>query len=131
MNGISITGGVVCIGLSLFASGCGEKVKADPTVEAPPAAKVEREADASLVKVDHPDQFPVATAIGHSEAPALNVTGTVAADVARAVPVISLASGRIIEIHARLGDTVTKGQLILKGQSPAISVPFSTYRPSK
>jgi len=27
--------------------------------------------------------------------------------------VISLASGRVAAIHARLGDTVTKGQLLL------------------
>ena len=30
------------------------------------------------------------------------------------MPVISLASGRVLEIHARLGDTVSKGQLLLK-----------------
>jgi cobalt-zinc-cadmium efflux system membrane fusion protein len=56
------------------------------------------------------------------------VTGTVAADVSRAVPVISLASGRIVEVHARLGDTVTKGQLMMKVQSPDISQAFSDYR---
>jgi len=52
----------------------------------------------------------------------------VSADVSRNVPVISLASGRIMEIHARLGDTVTKGQLLLKVQSPDISQAFSDYR---
>ena len=103
-------------------------MKADPKLEAPPPAKVETELDASLVKVDHPEQFPLATAGKHVAAPELNVTGTVAADVSRAVPVISLASGRIVEIHARLGDTVTKGQLMMKVQSPDISQAFSDYR---
>jgi membrane fusion protein, heavy metal efflux system len=119
---------VLSVALSLLLAGCNEKVKADPRLEAPPPAKVETELDASLVKVDHPEQFPLATAGKHVAAPELNVTGTVAADVSRAVPVISLASGRIVEIHARLGDTVTKGQLMMKVQSPDISQAFSDYR---
>jgi cobalt-zinc-cadmium efflux system membrane fusion protein len=122
---------VLCLALTAILAGCNEKVKADPRLEAPPPAKVESELDASLVKVDHPDQFPLVTAGKHVAAPELNVTGTVAADVSRAVPVISLASGRIIEIHARLGDTVTKGQLMLKVQSPDISQAFSDYRQAK
>ena len=128
MNRIVLIEAAVSIALSLFSAGCSERAKADPKTEAPPAATVEPEADASLVKVDHADQFPVATATLRSAAPELNVTGTVAPDVSRAIPVISLASGRIIEIHARLGDTVTKGQLMLKVQSPDISQAFSDYR---
>jgi cobalt-zinc-cadmium efflux system membrane fusion protein len=118
----------LCLAFGLLLSGCGEKVKADPRAEAPPPAKVEQEPDASLVKVDHPEQFPLATAGKHVAAPELNVTGTVAADISRAVPVISLASGRIVEVHARMGDTVTKGQLMMKVQSPDISQAFSDYR---
>jgi RND family efflux transporter, MFP subunit len=118
----------LCLALVLLFAACGEKVKADPRAEAPPPAKVEQEPDASLVKVDHPEQFPLATAVKHVAAPELNVTGAVAADVSRAIPVISLASGRIVEVHARLGDTVTKGQLMMKVQSPDISQAFSDYR---
>src|SRR5260370_7149349 len=117
----------LCLAFGLLLSGCAEKGKPDPRAEAPPPAKVEQEPDASLVKVDHPEQFPLATAGKHVAAPELNVTGTVAADISRAVPVISLASGRIVEVHARMGDTVTKGQLMMNGQSPHISQPFSHY----
>jgi cobalt-zinc-cadmium efflux system membrane fusion protein len=42
--------------------------------------------------------------------------------------VISLASGRVIEINARLGDSVTKGQLLLKVQSADISGAYSDYQ---
>jgi membrane fusion protein, heavy metal efflux system len=42
--------------------------------------------------------------------------------------VISIASGRVLEIHAKLGDTVTKGQLLLRVQSADISGAFSDYR---
>ncbi len=128
MNRTILLDAALFIALSLFAVGCGQKVKADASAEAPPPAKIERELDANLVKVDHPEQFPVATATSRSAAPELNVTGTVNPDVARAIPVISLASGRIIEIHARLGDQVTKGQLMLKVQSPDIAQAFSDYR---
>ena len=80
------------------------------------------------MKVDHPDQFPLATAGKHSAAPELNVTGVVSPDVSRTVPVISLASGRVVEINARIGDEVKKGQLLFKVRSTDISSAFSDYR---
>jgi cobalt-zinc-cadmium efflux system membrane fusion protein len=108
---------------------CGKKDEAaDPKAEAPPPAKVEKEGDANLVKVDHPDQFPLATAGQHSAAPELSVTGVVNPDVSRTVPVVSLASGRVVEIHARIGDEVKKGQLLLKIRSSDISSAFADYR---
>jgi len=110
-------------------AGCGATGKQpDPKAEAPPPATVEHEPDASLVKVDHPDQFPLATAARRTSAPELNVTGAVSADVSRTVPVISLASGRVVEIRARLGDEVAKGQLLMRVQSAEISGAFSEYR---
>jgi cobalt-zinc-cadmium efflux system membrane fusion protein len=78
--------------------------------------------------VEHPDKFPLVTAVEHKAAPALNVTGVVLPDVARAVPVISLAAGRVVEIKARLGDTVKKGQLLLRVQSNDVSGAYQTYR---
>jgi len=120
---------VACIAaFLLFLIGCGAKGASDPALGAPPAATVEREGNADLVKVDRPDQFPLATAEEHDSAPELNVTGTVSADVSRNVPVISIASGRVLEIRARLGDTVTKGQVLMRVQSADISGAFSDYR---
>ncbi|MDQ6662901.1 MAG: efflux RND transporter periplasmic adaptor subunit [Acidobacteriota bacterium] len=117
----------VALALASLA-GCGDKVKANPADEAPPAAKVERETDVNLVKVDHPEQYPLATASEYSAAPELSVTGVVSADVARTIPVISLASGRIVEVDARLGDSVKKGQLLLKVQSADISAANAEYQ---
>ena len=116
---------------ALFAllAACSKKEEAaNPAAEGPPPAKVEKEGDANLVKVDHPDQFPLATAGKHSAAPELNVTGVVSPDVARTVPVISLASGRVVEINARIGDEVKKGQLLFKVRSSDISSAFADYR---
>jgi cobalt-zinc-cadmium efflux system membrane fusion protein len=117
--------GVAC--LALVASSCSSG-KANPQDEAPPPAQVVRESDANLFTVDHPDQYPLATAAEYREAPELNVTGSVNPDVSRNVPVISVASGRILEIRARLGDTVTKGQLLMRVQSDDVAQAFSDYR---
>jgi len=113
-----------CVALSA----CGSKVQADAKSEAPPAAVVEHEQDVNLVKVADPSKFTLATALETDRTPELNVTGTVTADISRNIPVISLASGRIVEIDARLGDTVTKGQLLLKVLSQDIAQAFSDYR---
>jgi len=113
--------------LTLLLAGCHEG-KADPKAEAPPPATVEPDLDANNFKVDHPDQFPLVTVVEHKAAPALNVTGVVQPDISRAVPVISLAAGRVVEIKARLGDTVKKGQLLLRVRSNDVSGAYQTYR---
>jgi cobalt-zinc-cadmium efflux system membrane fusion protein len=111
----------------LFMTGCSEG-KGDPKAEAPPAAKVEHEEDVNVVKVEHPEQFPLFTAIEHAAASQLVATGVVSPDVSRTVPVISIATGRVVEIKARLGDTVKKGQLLMRVQSADIAAAFSDYR---
>jgi len=112
--------------MAVMLMGCGDKKETDGG--APPPAKVEKEQDASLVQVDHPEQFPLFKAVEYQTAPTLTVTGVVTPDVSRTVPVISIASGRVVEIHARLGDTVEKGQLLLRVQSADIASAFSDYR---
>ena len=52
----------------------------------------------------------------------------VSPDVSRQVPVPSLATGRVVEIDARLGDEVKKGQLLFKVRSTDISGAYSDYR---
>lgn len=119
---------VAGLAMSLMLAGCGEKVEANPKLGAPPPVDIIHESDGTLFRVDHPEQFPLVTAGEHDAAPELKTTGSVSPDVSRSIPVISLASGRIVEIDARLGDTVTKGQLLLKVQSQDIAQAFSDYR---
>ena len=113
--------------LGLFLAGCGQS-KGDPKAEAPPPVKVESEQYLNVFQVDHPEQFPLATAAAHDSTSQLTVTGTVSPDITRSVPVISIATGRVVELHARLGDTVKKGQLLLRVQSADMSAAFSDYR---
>ena len=112
--------------MCLLAAAC-TTGKADPDAESPPKAVVEPDLDANNFKVDHPERFPLVTAVEHKAAPTLNVTGVVQPDIVRAVPVVSLASGRVVEIKARLGDAVKKGQLLLRVQSNDVSGAYQTY----
>jgi cobalt-zinc-cadmium efflux system membrane fusion protein len=110
----------------LMLVGC--TAHADPAAEAPPPANVVLGADPALFTVDHPEQFPLVTAVERPTTSELVVTGTVTPDVARNVPVVSLASGRVVAIHARLGDTVKKGQLLLTIRSDDVAGGFDAYR---
>jgi cobalt-zinc-cadmium efflux system membrane fusion protein len=114
----------------LLAAGCGTNTTKNAAAEAPPPAQVEHEGDANIVQVDKGKaaQFPLATATEYKAASQLSVTGVVNPDIARTVPVISIASGRVVEIRARLGDTVKKGQLLLRVQSADIAAAYSDYR---
>jgi membrane fusion protein, heavy metal efflux system len=115
------------VGLAALFDGCGGS-KADPKAEAPPTPSVEHESDANIFQVEHPEQFPLVTAVEHLSTSQLVATGAISPDISRSVPVISLATGRVVEVHARLGDTVTKGQLLLRVQSADMAAAFSDYR---
>jgi membrane fusion protein, heavy metal efflux system len=131
MNRLILVMASMCVASSLFMAGCERKVKAQDKVEASVGSQptmVEPDLDANNFKVDHPERFPLATAGEHVAAPELNVTGVVNPDVSKQVPVPSLATGRIVEIDARLGDEVTKGQLLFKVRSADIANAFSNYR---
>jgi len=113
--------------LGIFAAGCGDQ-KLGPNEGAPPALKVERVEDRNLFHVDHPERFPLTKAMEHAATSELRATGTVNPDISRTVPVISIATGRVLEIKARLGDVVQKGQLLLRVQSGDIAGAFSDYQ---
>jgi cobalt-zinc-cadmium efflux system membrane fusion protein len=131
MNRSLLIEAVLALSLSLLFAGCERKVTAQETTPrgtGPAPTTVEPDMDANNFKVDHPERFRLATAGEHIAAPALDVTGVVSPDVSLQVPVPSLATGRIVEIDARLGDTVKKGQLLFKVRSTDISGAFSDYR---
>jgi cobalt-zinc-cadmium efflux system membrane fusion protein len=115
---------------SVLLAGCQPKLRGDwdPAWGSPPPAEVEHAPGPAFVHVDHPEQFPLATAIRRYETPKLDVTGVVSADISRNVPVISIASGRIVEIRTRLGDIVTKGQILMRVLSSDITSAFSEYQ---
>jgi cobalt-zinc-cadmium efflux system membrane fusion protein len=113
--------------MGLLPAACGDS-KGDPKAEAPPPPVVEHAEESNIFQVDHPEQFPLTLAVKHLSARQLTVTGTVNPDISRNVPVISVAAGRVVEVKARLGDTVRKGQVLLRVQSADVSGAFSDYR---
>ncbi len=98
----------------------------------PPAdTKVEINSDPNVFKLDHPDQFPLVDVQFRKVADELHVNGVIAPDVNRTVPVVSLGGGRVVDIKAKLGDYVKKGQTLLLINSPDISQAFSDYQKFK
>jgi membrane fusion protein, heavy metal efflux system len=116
-----------CSGLAacLLLTACNKT--SNPADGAPPSVQVIPTGNMGLISVSNPERFSLATASQIEAYPKLHVTGTVNPDIAREVPVISLASGRVVDIRARLDDHVKKGDLLLKVQSPDITNAFDTY----
>lgn len=114
--------------LLLGLNGCGKNQSDVAAQEAPPPQNVVQGADVTLFSVPNPEQYPPVAATRY-EAPAqLVVTGTVLPDISRSVPVITLASGRVVDIRARLGDTVKKGDMLLRVRSDDVGLGFDAYR---
>jgi cobalt-zinc-cadmium efflux system membrane fusion protein len=116
---------VTVSGLAL--SGC--KSKDDGDGAPPPNPTVIQVADMNLITIDPRDaaKFPLTAATQIESSAELTATGSVLPDIAREVPVISMANGRVVDIKARLDDNVKKGQLLLQVQSPDITNAFDTY----
>jgi cobalt-zinc-cadmium efflux system membrane fusion protein len=131
MNRLVLVVTIFVTSLSFLMAGCERQVSAQQNVVAstgPTPTLIEPDLDADNFKVDHPERFPLVTAGERIAAPELNVTGVVNPDVSLQVPVPSLATGRIVEIDARLGDEVKKGQLLFKVRSNDVATAFSNYR---
>ncbi len=127
MRQLTIRAAVLWSTASLFLAGCGHG-KNDSNAGAPPPLKVERVEDPNVFQVDQPNKFPLVAAVEHIATSQLTTTATVNPDIARTVPVISLAVGRVVEIKARLGDIVKKGQVLLRVQSADIAGAYSDYQ---
>ena len=84
--------------------------------------------DVTFFSVEHPEQYPIVRATEYQARSELVATGVVLPDIARSVPVITLASGRIVDIRARLGDTVHKDQVLLRVRSDDVGLGFDAYR---
>jgi cobalt-zinc-cadmium efflux system membrane fusion protein len=115
----------------VMLTGCHSKEKIDEAAAAPPPAKVVEQPDLNMVKVDRPERFTLVKAGEEEDRPQVRATGTVTPDVGRSVPVVSLASGRVTGLFAKLGDDVKKGQVLLKVQSNDIASAFQTYQQAK
>ncbi len=111
---------VSAVSLLLCATTACSRPQARST-DAPPVAVVDEASDVNVVTVPHPEQFPTVSVAVREVHPELHVNGVVAPDVSRTVPVNALTGGRVIDVKVRLGDTVTKGQILLTMTSPDVA----------
>jgi cobalt-zinc-cadmium efflux system membrane fusion protein len=111
----------------LLLTGCSRgAVTAASNLE--PATTVETVPDRNIVAIANPERFSLAQAVTRRESNQILANGVVAADVSRTYPVTALSSGRVVDIKARLGDDVLKGQLLLSMTSPDMAQAISDYQ---
>ncbi|MGO9138391.1 MAG: efflux RND transporter periplasmic adaptor subunit [Syntrophales bacterium] len=84
--------------------------------------------DPNVIEMEHPERFPLVVVELRKIVDEIHVNGVVTPDVNRSVGVLSLSGGRVVAIKARLGDDVTKGQLLLRIHSPDLAAAFSDYQ---
>jgi cobalt-zinc-cadmium efflux system membrane fusion protein len=123
-NSICIT---ILAGAVLALAGCASKAAPDQKAMAPPSANIVEEPDLNVVKIDHPERFTLVSAGTTEDRPQVHAVGAVTPNIENSVPVTSLAAGRVVGIYAKVGDDVTKGQLLLKVLSNDITNAFQTY----
>ena len=113
------------LGAAMF-SACSH-TKAEPSA----GAVVETNTDPDVFTMQNPAQFSLTTVEVRKVSDEIHVNGVIAPDVNRSVPVVSLGGGRVVEIKAKLGDYVQKGQVLLLINSPDLSQAFSDYQKFK
>ncbi len=87
--------------------------------------------DPDVFEAEHPELFKTAKAETRALPTQVTANGTVTPDVNRTIHVTSLGAGRVMELKAKLGDTVQKGQTLLVISSPDLAGAFSDYEKAK
>ncbi len=87
--------------------------------------------DPDVFEAERPDLFKTAKAEVHPLPTSVTANGVVSPDVNRTIHVTSLGSGRVVDLKAKLGDTVEKGQTLLVISSPDLAGAFSDYEKAK
>ena len=118
-------GAVLCLASALWC-GCG-RGKADPES----GKVIETNTDPNVFTIKDPGQFPLVSAQVRKVQDETSANCVISPDVNRSVPVVSLGGGRVVEIKAKLGDYVTKGDVLLLINSPDLTAAFSDYQKFK
>lgn len=113
--------------LCFLNTNCSREASVDAQTSGAAQVKVEEVQGQSIIELEHPERFSLTTVEQQRAFAELKVNGVVAPDVSRTVPVLSLAGGRAVDIRARLGDDVIKGQVLLRINSPDVALAFSDH----
>jgi cobalt-zinc-cadmium efflux system membrane fusion protein len=120
----SLALGALCLACAL--AGC-SRGKAEPDS----GKVVETNPDPNVFTIQNAAQFPTAPAQLRPVQEEMRSNCVISPDVTRSVPVVSLGGGRVVEIKAKLGDSVRKGDVLLLINSPDLTVAFSDYQKFK
>ena len=120
--------GLTIVALTMAVAGLSSCGKTNQAAASNVEAKVVEAPDPNIATVPNPAQFPLVMVEMRKTAPEISVNGAVAADVSRNVPVNVLTSGRVVEVRVRLGDTVKKGDLLLRLTSADMSGAISDFQ---
>ena len=87
--------------------------------------------DPNVFETDHPELFKTAKAESRALPTQITANGTVTPDVNRTIHLTSLGGGRVVDLKVKLGDAVSKGQVLLTISSPDLSSAFSDFEKAK
>jgi cobalt-zinc-cadmium efflux system membrane fusion protein len=112
---------LLCLAALAASFACSNDTKAAPT-------KQEITVDPNLLTILHPELFQTVKVESRDLPTELHTNGTVQPDVNKTIHVTSLGSGRVVDLKARLGDYVNKGQVLLVISSPDLAGATGDYR---
>ena len=107
--------------LSFLSVCCSNDTKAAPT-------KAEVTLNPNLFNPDHPELFKLVGVEARDLPTVLTANGSVTPDVSRTIHVTSQGSGRVVDLRVKLGDSVSKGQVLLTIYSADLAAAFSDYQ---
>jgi cobalt-zinc-cadmium efflux system membrane fusion protein len=110
----------------LATTGCGGTASAN-TDGGELRVRVREVSDTSAFSVPRADRFALVQVSERAVTDRLSGTCTVAPDVNRSIPVNALSSGRVVAVHATLGDHVRKGDPLVTLRSPDLSVAIADH----
>src|SRR5580693_4557325 len=118
---LSLIFSLTIISLTLLSTSCSNDTKPVPT-------KAEVTIDPNVYKPDHPELFKLVSVEARELPSVLTANGSVTPDVNRTIHVTSQGSGRVVDLRVKLGDAVTKGQVLLSIYSSDLAGAFSDYQ---
>lgn len=114
----------LCLALAFITSACSREIPA--AASKPPVTL-----DPDLFDADHPELFKTAKAQTRALPTIVTANGVVTPDVNRTIHVTSLGAGRVIDLKAKLGDNVKKGQTLLVISSPDLAGSFADFEKAR
>lgn len=112
------------IGLTLALASCSREIPA--AASKPPVTR-----DPDVFDAEHPELFKTAKAEKRALPTIVNANGVITPDVNRTSHVTSLGAGRVVDLKAKLGDNVKKGQTLLVISSPDLAGSFADFQKAK